>query len=185
MESYGLLFKINHSLLFTLALFTLKLAHAEAVKIEYLVPMGFSAAEENNSLQLLGVLDSKTLPSPITFSEEEQQLQFNQQNYRHNNISEESIILLGEILSQIPYLQCKTGCDYTLSGHRVALDKVNNTLTITNNNNRYLMPTTTWGLVSNQSLDLRMTAAHYRAMSVRGQSYIGLHGNLMALHLGL
>ncbi|EIS17102.1 hypothetical protein YPPY54_4450, partial [Yersinia pestis PY-54] len=98
--------KINHSLLFTLALFTLKLAHAEAVKIEYLVPMGFSAAEENNSLQLLGVLDSKTLPSPITFSEEEQQLQFNQQNYRHNNISEESIILLGEILSQIPYLQC-------------------------------------------------------------------------------
>lgn len=33
--------KINHSLLFTLALFTLKLAHAEAVKIEYLVPMGF------------------------------------------------------------------------------------------------------------------------------------------------
>lgn len=166
--------KINHSLLFTLALFTLKLAHAEAVKIEYLVPMGFSAAEENNSLQLLGVLDSKTLPSPITFSEEKQQLQFNQQNYRHNNISEESIILLGKILSQIPYLQCKTGCDYTLSGHRVALDKVNNTLTITNNNNRYLMPTTTWGLVSNQSLDLRMTAAHYRAMSVRGQSYIGL-----------
>ncbi|EIS66518.1 hypothetical protein YPPY66_4667, partial [Yersinia pestis PY-66] len=57
------------------------------------MPMGFSAAEENNSLQLLGVLDSKTLPSPITFSEEEQQLQFNQQNYRHNNISEESIIL--------------------------------------------------------------------------------------------
>lgn len=143
--------KINHSLLFTLALFTLKLAHAEAVKIEYLVPMGFSAAEENNSLQLLGVLDSKTLPSPITFSEEEQQLQFNQQNYRHNNISEESIILLGEILSQIPYLQCKTGCDYTLSGHRVALDKVNNTLTITNNNNRYLMPTTTWG-VGQQSI---------------------------------
>lgn len=166
--------KTNCSLFFILLLSTPFSAYTETIKIEYLIPMGFSAAEEINTLKLLGVLDGKTLPGPIKFSENKQQLHFDKQYYRNNHISEESIALLEDILSQIPYLQCENGCDYTLSDHRVALDKVNNTLTITNNNNLYLIPTTTWGLVNNQSLDWRMTAAHYRAMSIRGQSYIGL-----------
>nr|WP_235895132.1 TcfC E-set like domain-containing protein [Yersinia vastinensis] len=146
----------------------------ESITIEHLVPTGFSSIEEHKSLQLLGILDGKTLPAPIFFSEEKQQLSFDHQQYRNNHVDEQSIFLLEKILSQIPYLQCQNGCDYILSDHRVMLDKINQVVTITNNNNQYLMPVTTWGLVHNQSFDLRMTAKNYSAMSARGQGYLGL-----------
>ncbi|MDN0124473.1 TcfC E-set like domain-containing protein [Yersinia aleksiciae] len=165
---------INQIISSILLFFTFNAARAEDLTIEYLVPAGFSALEEHNTLQLLGVLNGKTLPAPFLFSEEEQQLTFDKQKYRNNNINEQSILLLENILSQIPYLQCQTGCDYILSGHNIMLDKANNVITITNNSNRYLMPATTWGLVHNQSFDLRMTAKNYRAVSGRGQGYIGL-----------
>jgi E-set like domain len=166
--------KSNQITLFILLFLTLNSTYADGIKIEYRVPSGFSAVDEHNTLQLLGVLDGKILPSPLFFSAKKQQLSFDQQQYRTNHISEPSIILLEKILTQIPYLQCKNGCDYMLSGHRVTLDKVNHVITITNNNNHYLMPATTWGLVHNQSFDLRITAENYRAMSARGQGYIGL-----------
>ncbi|WP_145572691.1 TcfC E-set like domain-containing protein [Yersinia mollaretii] len=166
--------KVNQAILSALLFSAFNSAQAEELIIEHLVPSGFSALEEHNTLQLLGVLDGKTLPAPLSFSEEKQQLTFDAQKYRNNNIDEQSIILLEEILSQLPYLQCQTGCDYILLGHNIMLDKVNNVITISNTNNRYLMPTTTWGVVHNQSFDLRMTARNYRAISGRGQGYIGL-----------
>nr|WP_145537927.1 TcfC E-set like domain-containing protein [Yersinia kristensenii] len=125
-------------------------------------------------MKLLGILDGKTLPSPLFFSEEKQQLSFDKQLYRNNHIDEPSIELLEKILPQVPYVRCENGCDYILSNHRVILDKINSVITITNNDNRYLIPATTWGLVHNQSFDLRLTAKNYRALSTRGQGYLGL-----------
>lgn len=165
---------INKATLLVLLLATIISAQAEEITIEHLVPAGFSAVKEDETLQLLGILDGKTLPSPFFFSEKKQQLSFDQQQYRNNHIDEKSIILLENILSQIPYLQCQNGCDYLVSNHRVTVDKVNYVITITNNSNRYLMPATTWGLAHNQAFDLRMTAENYRAISGRGQGYIGL-----------
>ncbi|MGP6381162.1 TcfC E-set like domain-containing protein [Yersinia bercovieri] len=166
--------KDNQLILCILLFPTFNPAWAEDISIEYLVPAGFSAAEENNTLQLLAVLDGKTLPGPLFFSEEKQKLSFDRQQYINNNVSEQSIILLEQILAQLPYLQCQNGCDYISSGHNIMLDKINNVITINNSSNRYLMPPTTWGLVHNQSFDLRMTAKNYRAVSGRGQGYIGL-----------
>ncbi|CQR00746.1 alpha-related fimbriae usher protein [Yersinia enterocolitica] len=159
---------INQIVLFFLLLPTLHSTHAKNITIEHLVPAGFSAIEENNTMKLLGFLDGKTLPGPLFFSEEKQQLSFDKQLYRNNHIDEQSIRTLDEILPQIPYLHCESGCDYILSNYRVILDKINSVITITNNDNRYLIPATTWGLVHNQSFDLRMTAKNYRAMSARG-----------------
>ena len=166
--------KINKASVLALSIISFNSSSTEDITIEYLVPTGFSAAEEHNTRQLLGILDGKSLPSPLFFSEKKQQLSFDQQQYRDNHIDESSIALLVDILPQIPYLQCKNGCDYILSDHRVTVDKVNHVVTISNNSNRYLMPVTTWGLVHNQSFDLRMTAKNYRAISARGQGYIGL-----------
>ncbi|WP_082168196.1 TcfC E-set like domain-containing protein [Yersinia aldovae] len=164
----------NKVTLFICLFSILNSAGAEDITIEHLVPAGFSAADESNARQLLGILDGKTLPSPLFFSEEQQQLSFDKSLYRNNQVDEISIALLEEILPQIPYLQCKNGCDYNLANHRVTIDNVNHVVTITNNNNRYLMPVTTWGLVHNQSFDLRLTAKNYRAVSARGQGYLGL-----------
>lgn len=166
--------KINKASVLALSIISFNSSSTEDITIEYLVPTGFSAAEEHNTRQLLGILDGKSLPSQLFFSEKKQQLSFDQQQYRDNHIDESSIALLVDILPQIPYLQCKNGCDYILSDHRVTVDKVNHVVTISNNSNRYLMPVTTWGLVQNQSFDLRMTAKNYRAISARGQGYIGL-----------
>ncbi|HEM6616376.1 TPA: TcfC E-set like domain-containing protein [Yersinia enterocolitica] len=166
--------KINKATVLALSLVSFNSSSNEDITIEYLVPAGFSAAEEHNTRQLLGILDGKPLPSSLFFSEEKQQLSFDQQQYRDNHIDEPAIALLSDILSQIPYLQCQNGCDYILSDHRVTVDKVNHIVTISNNSNRYFMPVTTWGLVHNQSFDLRLTAKNYRAISARGQGYIGL-----------
>ncbi|HDL6509142.1 TPA: TcfC E-set like domain-containing protein [Yersinia enterocolitica] len=165
---------IDKAVLVALLLTSFNSVGSEDITIEHLVPAGFSAAEEHNTLQLLGILNGKTLPSPLFFSEEKQQLSFDQQQYRDNHIDESSITLLAGILPQIPYLQCQNGCDYILSNHRITVDKVNHVVTMTNNNNRYLMPVTTWGLVHNQSFDLRLTTEQYRAVSARGQGYLGL-----------
>ncbi|CNI48029.1 alpha-related fimbriae usher protein [Yersinia frederiksenii] len=162
------------ALLFILLLQTSNSIYAQNITIEHLVPAGFSAIDEHKTLQLLGIFDGKALPGPIFFSESKNELSFDPQQYRNNHIDEPSIALLEQILPQIPYLQCENGCDYILSNYRVMLDKVNNVVTITNNNSRYLMPVTTWGLVHNQSFDVRMTARNYSAMSARGQGYLGL-----------
>lgn len=166
---------VNKVMISILSLSLFDSACAEDITIEHLVPAGFSALEEShNTAQLLGILNGKTLPSPLFFSEEKQQLSFDQQKYRNNQIDEPSIELLSQIVPKIPYLQCQHGCDYILSGHRVILDKINHVVTITHINNRYLMPTTTWGLVHNQYIDLRTTAENYRAVSARGEGYLGL-----------
>ncbi|CNK82190.1 putative exported protein precursor [Yersinia enterocolitica] len=59
--------KINQAILSALLFSALNSAQAEELIIEHLVPSGFSALEENNTLQLLGVLDGKTLPAPLFF----------------------------------------------------------------------------------------------------------------------
>ncbi|WP_343229950.1 TcfC E-set like domain-containing protein [Yersinia kristensenii] len=165
---------INQIALFVLLLPTFNSIHAKNITLEHLVPTGFSAIESHDTMRLLGIFNGKILPTKIFFSEQKQTLSFNHQQYRDNNIDEQSIILLEQVLLQIPYLQCQNGCDYNVSGYNVILDKINQVVTITNNNSRYLMPTTTWGLVHNQSFDLRMTAKNYRAMSARGNGYLGL-----------
>ncbi|CQI91939.1 alpha-related fimbriae usher protein [Yersinia rohdei] len=164
--------KINVITLFPLLLSTFNSIYAKDITIEHLVPEGFSAIEENGTMELLGILDGNTLPGPIIYTE--QQLTFDKQLYRNNNVDEQSVLLLEQILPKIPYVQCKNGCDYILSGHSITVDKINQVISITNNNNRYLMPATTWGLVHNQSFDLRMTAKNYRAISARGNDYLGL-----------
>ncbi|MFW5389506.1 alpha-related fimbriae usher protein, partial [Yersinia sp. 2542 StPb PI] len=77
---------INKATLLLLLLATITSAPAEEITIEHLVPAGFSAAEENDTLQLLGILEGKTLPRPFFFSEKKQQLSFDQQQYRNNHI---------------------------------------------------------------------------------------------------
>lgn len=56
---------INKATLLVLLLATIIPAQAEEITIEQLIPVGFSAVEENNTLQLLGILEGKTLPSPF------------------------------------------------------------------------------------------------------------------------
>lgn len=102
--------------------------NAEETDIEYLVPTGFSTAEYDNGMQLLGVFNGNPLPGAFYFSEELQRLTFNKPFFRNNGVDESTIILLENIFSEFPYTQCKDGCDYVLSGHLIKLDKINQVL---------------------------------------------------------
>lgn len=55
----------NKATLLVLLLTTIISAQAEEITIEYLVPAGFSTVKEGEALQLLGILDGKTLPRPF------------------------------------------------------------------------------------------------------------------------
>ncbi|WMT16663.1 TcfC E-set like domain-containing protein [Serratia fonticola] len=75
---------------------------------------------------------------------------------------------------QIPYAVCPNGCDYTVSGQTVSLDKIKQSLSITDGKERYVQPQTMMGFIHNQSLDVRTASNDYRAVSAFGQGYLGL-----------
>ncbi|MDN0089365.1 TcfC E-set like domain-containing protein [Yersinia nurmii] len=144
------------------------------VLIEHLPPPGFTAIDEDSSKSLLGLVNGKYLPAPLHYSSQSKEISFDKELFSNNGINSETISLLDKLLPQIAYNECKSGCDYLLSGYRVTLDKVNNRLIIKDSSLDYLMPSTTWGIVHNQSLNLRVADNHYRAISANGQGYIGL-----------
>jgi hypothetical protein len=148
--------------------------YAEGAQIEYQVPAGFSEIEQDTSMQFLATLDSKPLPGPISWSAQKNHLTFDEALYRQNGISAEQIALLNKVLPQVPYAVCPNGCDYTINGQTVSLDKVKQSLTITDGNQRYVQPQTMMGFIHNQSLDVRTASNEYRAVSAFGQGYLGL-----------
>ncbi|MHA7847795.1 TcfC E-set like domain-containing protein [Serratia sp. D1N4] len=148
--------------------------YADSAQIEYQVPAGFSEAEQDKSMQFLATLDGKPLPGPINWSAQKNRLTFDEALYRQNGVSAEQIVLLNKVLTQIPYAVCPNGCDYTVSGQTVSLDKVKQSLTITDGNQRYVQPQTMMGFIHNQSLDVRTASNEYRAVSAYGQGYLGL-----------
>lgn len=79
-----------------------------------------------------------------------------------------------KIFSLLDYQSCKEGCDRTLAGHRVSLDKNRRTITIRDINNDYIVPETHFGLIHNQSVDLRASSDQYRAMNINGNAWLGL-----------
>lgn len=148
--------------------------YADDVLIEYQVPTGFSVAEQDNSMQFLSSLDGKPLPGPISWSAQENRLTFDATLYRQNGVSSEQIDLLNKVLSQTPYTVCPNGCEYTANGQKVSLDKIGQSLTITDGSRGYIQPQTNMGFLHNQSLDVRAATNRYRAVSAYGQGYLGL-----------
>lgn len=148
--------------------------YADGAQIEYQVPAGFSEAEQDSSMQFLATLDSTPLPGPVSWSAQQNRLTFDEALYRQNGISTEQIELLNKVLAQIPYAVCPNGCDYTIKGQTVSLDKVKQSLTITDGSKRYVQPQTMMGFIHNQSLDVRTASSEYRAVSAFGQGYLGL-----------
>lgn len=148
--------------------------YASDVQIEYQVPAGFSESEQDKSMQFLATLDGMPLPGPVSWSAQKNQLTFNEKLYSENNISAEQIATLNKVLPQIPFVVCQNGCDFTLSGQTVSLDKIKRSLTINDGSKNYVQPVTMFSFIHNQSLDLRASSEEYRAVSAFGQGYLGL-----------
>lgn len=143
-------------------------------KISYGIPEGFSAVEMDNSASYVATFNGKTLPGLITYSPQRNRLTFDPVKYAENGVALEDMEVIRKVVSEIDYKQCVNGCDLRLAEHYVTIDKIRRTLQIRSSRDDYLSPATTWGLVNNQSLDLRGSSDSYRALNVSGSTWLGL-----------
>ena len=146
------------------------------VKISYGVPEGFSTVEMDNTANYVATYNGKTLPSFISYSLSENALVFDARQYADNGVDAEDRRVIEEVLSKIDYKQCKEGCDLKVADHYVTLDKARRTLKIRSTREDYLAPDTTWGLINNQSLDMRGSSESYSAFNLNGSTWFGLPG---------
>lgn len=143
-------------------------------KISYGIPEGFSAVEMDNSASYVSTFNGKTLPGLIAYSPQRNQLTFDPAKYVENGVTLEEIEIIRKVVSGIDYKQCVNGCDLRLAEYYVTVDKIRRTLQIRSSRDDYLSPATTWGLINNQSLDLRGSSDSYRALNVSGSTWLGL-----------
>ncbi|UDQ80056.1 TcfC E-set like domain-containing protein [Erwinia rhapontici] len=144
------------------------------MKISYNVPAGFSAADLEGDARYLATFNGNTLPDFISISRQDGKLTFNRKKYLANGVNAKDISTLLKIFEKFDYQQCHNGCDLTLEGYRVSVDKVKRTITIRDANSDYIVPATNFGLVHNQSVDLRASSESYRAMNINGNAWLGL-----------
>lgn len=144
------------------------------MKISYGVPEGFSAVEMDNSATYVSTLNGKTLPGLVSYSVTHNRLEFDASKYTENGITVEEQNVIRRVLARIDYRQCQQGCDLSLDEYHVSIDKQRRTLSLRDSKNDYLQPETSWGLVNNQSLDLRGASDGYRAMNLSGSTWLGM-----------
>ena len=146
------------------------------VKISYGTPEGFSAVEMDNTARYVATYNGKTLPGFISYSLSHNALTFDARQYADNGVDAEDRRVIEDVLSKIDYKQCKDGCDLRVAEHYVTLDKMRRTLKIRSTREDFLAPDTTWGLINNQSLDIRGSSESYKAMNLNGNTWFGLPG---------
>lgn len=144
------------------------------MKISYSVPEGFNAAEMDDNARYLGNFNSVTLPDFINVSSQTGKLTFDKQKYLKNGIDPQDVVTLKNLLDNFDYAHCHNGCDVKQSGYIITLDKLKRTIMIRDINRDYVVPDTHFGLVHNQSVDLRASSDSYRAMNINGNAWLGL-----------
>ncbi|WDR86018.1 TcfC E-set like domain-containing protein [Burkholderia ambifaria] len=144
------------------------------VKVSYGVPDGFSAAELDDSANYVATFNGKTLPGFISYSSKAASLEFDALKYASNGISPGDVDTIRSVVSQIDYKRCSKGCDVQIAGYYVTIDKLKRSISIRDTRDDYVVPETTFGLVNNQSLDLRASSDGYRAVNMNGSTWVGL-----------
>ncbi|MDF3202857.1 TcfC E-set like domain-containing protein [Pseudomonas sp. 1912-s] len=146
------------------------------MKIAYGIPEGFSAVEMDNAARFVANYNGRTLPGFISYSLEQGVLIFDSAQYRENGVAVEDLRKIRSVLAEVNYKKCSNGCDLRVADHYVILDKARRALTIRSAQEDYISPTTSWGLINNQSLDLRGSSDGYRALNVNGNTWMGMPG---------
>lgn len=143
------------------------------VKVSYGVPDGFSSVEMDNGARYVATFNGKTLPGFTTYSPESGALVFDAVGYEENGVSRQDVEVIRGVLSQVDYKRCHNGCDLKVGEYYVTIDKLKRSLVIRDSHNDFLEPNTSWGLVNNQTLDLRASSEGYRALNLAGNTWIG------------
>lgn len=148
------------------------------VKFNYGIPEGFSADDMDNQARYIVNFHGRMLPDFTRYSAQEKTFAFDEQKYQQAGLNHDEIALLKDVLAELDISQCVGGCDKTIAGQHVTLDKTQRTINIRSLNDDYLVPVTHFGLVHNQNVDIRGSSDHYRAANVNGNAWLGLPGQM-------
>uniref|UniRef100_A0A182SHS5 Uncharacterized protein n=1 Tax=Anopheles maculatus TaxID=74869 RepID=A0A182SHS5_9DIPT len=154
-------------------IFVLQSQASEKLQFVYGIPAGFSESELDDTAKYIATIDGTTLPDFISYSPKLNSLSFDREKYRQNTVAPETIAKLEKILAQLDYKQCQNGCDLSLEGKHVTVDKARRTITLRSSENDYILPETSFGLVHNQSLDVRASNDSYHAINISGDGWLG------------
>lgn len=146
----------------------------KGLKVSYGVPDGFSAAELDDNASYVSTFNGKTLPGLVSYSQTRGMLTFDEKAYLENGISSEDIGALKQVFSGLNYKQCRKGCDVTIGNYHVTVDKLARSIAVRDARNDYIAPPTGFGLVNNQTVDLRAATDGYRAFNVTGGTWVGM-----------
>lgn len=144
------------------------------VKFNYGIPEGFSVDDMDNQARYIINFHGRMLPDFARYSAQDKTFVFDEQKYQQAGLNNDEIDLLKTVLSDLDISQCVAGCDKTIAGQRITLDKTQRTLTIRSLNDDYLIPITHFGLVHNQNVDVRASSDEYRAANINGNAWLGL-----------
>ncbi|KWH08509.1 fimbrial protein [Burkholderia territorii] len=128
----------------------------------------------DDSANYVATFNGRTLPGFIGYSSESGLLEFDAQKYAANGISPDDVEKIRSVISQIDYKRCSKGCDEEVAGYYVTIDKLKRSISIRDSRTDFIAPETTFGVVSNQSVDFRASSDGYRAANVNGGTWLGL-----------
>lgn len=172
MSAFQAPFQLN-KLWLSAFLFVYSHSYAE-VKVSYGVPEGFSAAEMDDSANYVATFKGRTLPGFIRYSATAASLEFDAEKYAANGISPDEVDTIRSVVSQLDYKRCRNGCDVEIAGYYVTIDKMKRSISIRDTREDYFVPETAFGLVNDQSVDVRAATDSYRAFNLNGTTWVGL-----------
>ncbi|OVZ83075.1 TcfC E-set like domain-containing protein [Yersinia intermedia] len=153
---------------------TLQAQANNPLKFVYGVPAGFSESEIDDTAKYVATIDGLTLPDFISYSPQLNKLGFDQEKYRRNAVAPEVIAKMQKIFDQLDYKKCQNGCDLTLEGQYVTVDKLRRAITLRSSESDYILPATSLGLVHNQNVDIRTSSDRYRAVNLNSNAWLGM-----------
>lgn len=151
---------------------TLQAQANNPLKFVYGVPAGFSESEIDDTAKYVATIDGLTLPDFISYSPQLNKLGFDQEKYRRNAVAPEVIAKMQKIFDQLDYKKCQNGCDLTLEGQYVTVDKLRRAITLRSSESDYILPATSLGLVHNQNVDIRTSSDRYRAVNLNSNAWL-------------
>ncbi|WP_261538204.1 TcfC E-set like domain-containing protein [Burkholderia multivorans] len=128
----------------------------------------------DDSANYVATFKGRTLPGFIRYSATAASLEFDAQKYAANGISPDEVDTIRGVVSQLDYKRCRNGCDVEIAGYYVTIDKLRRSISIRDTREDYFVPETAFGLVNNQSVDVRAATDSYRAFNLNGTTWVGL-----------
>ncbi|HEE8951258.1 MULTISPECIES: TcfC E-set like domain-containing protein [Providencia] len=147
---------------------------ADSTSLVFKTPPGFENIGVGKESGFLVTYNGNALPGYVTYNSSTKLLSIDSRRYKENIFNSKDVKNVNEILKRINFEKCERGCEVQVDNNDVSIDKLNQTISIFDKNSKYITPQTNFGLVHNQTIDIKGNNDGYRSANISGNGYIGL-----------